>query len=724
MSSELDDDLVVAARGGDPAARQELAARCLPLVYTVVGRAAERDLDVDDIVQETMVDLMTGLPGLREPGRLRSWVVTVALRRLADARGAAREQRLARAGGLTELSERPDPASDFSGLVILRQALTREQRDVAEATRWLDPANRDLLSLWWLEIGGHLTRGEVAAAVGRPASHVAVQVQRMREQLDTSRRVVAGLRGGDCAVLADVTESWDGEPDPLWRKRIARHLQSCPACAEGGRRLIAPERLLAGLPLLVPPPGSATLAAATTASGTAKTSGAASTSGGANIGHAATGVRAGTSLLKFALPAVAAIGLTAGVVACRPDQGGPTEAAPPPVAVVTPSTRTTTEAPKPSPTPTGTATTAPATKAPKSTGFVYPAPGDRAEAAGRLPARATKSENLGQQKTNLGTNIIRDLGFSGVVSGQSLWTYGDTILDKEINGIKPMAYDAVALGIQDDPSKINFKNLGGFGQPDNWVPLTARENATGGVSRFAMGGTNVIEYAPGQGLVYYLKNDRQGGVNRLLGAGVARVKADKTGATATRTRPVHSANTGEDKDTLLWGPDDPWYGDIGITYDPRDKKVYAYGNGPDKGIYLARVPAARADDVTAYEYWDESRKAWYTGLRKVGEKQAIFGLYENYGQSNAFWSNHYNAWMYVTSGDFLGKTIAVRTAPKLEGPWTRLTKVSDACPAGDGACYAVAPHPEYDETGRTVLVSYTQVAGDKMTLHLRRVTFE
>ena len=233
---------------------QELAARYLPLVYTVVGRAADNDLDVDDIVQETMVRLVTGLPGLREQTRLRSWVVTIALRQLADARGAARQQRLARGGRLTELVEYPDPASDFVGLIVLRQALSHEQREVAEAARWLDPAYRDLLSLWWLEVGGHLTRADVAAAVGQPVPHVGVRVQRMREQLDAARRVVGTLRTRPgCPGLGEVTVAWDGQPDPLWRKRIARHVQACAACTEHTGRLVPPERLLAGLPLPVPP---------------------------------------------------------------------------------------------------------------------------------------------------------------------------------------------------------------------------------------------------------------------------------------------------------------------------------------------------------------------------------------------------------------------------------------------------------------------------------------
>ncbi|MEU0555498.1 sigma factor [Dactylosporangium sp. NPDC006015] len=267
----LDDELAAAARDGDRAAMRELAARFLPLVYSVVGRAADRDLDVDDIVRDAMTSLAAGPVVAREPARVRAWVVTVALRHLTDARAAARRRRLARESRFGGLAERPDPASDFIGLVMLRQALTHEQRDVADATRWLDPSYRDLLSLWWLEVGGHLSRADVAAAVALPVAHVAVRVQRMREQLDTARRVVAALRARPgCPALADLTASWDGRPDPLWRKRIARHLPPCDGRAtHGGGRLTPPERLLAPLPLLVPPPRLTPAAATAPSAGVA-----------------------------------------------------------------------------------------------------------------------------------------------------------------------------------------------------------------------------------------------------------------------------------------------------------------------------------------------------------------------------------------------------------------------------------------------------------------------
>jgi hypothetical protein len=43
-----------------------------------MGRAADADLDVDDIVQETMLHVVTGLPGLRDATRVatrsQQWV--------------------------------------------------------------------------------------------------------------------------------------------------------------------------------------------------------------------------------------------------------------------------------------------------------------------------------------------------------------------------------------------------------------------------------------------------------------------------------------------------------------------------------------------------------------------------------------------------------------------------------------------------------------------------
>ncbi len=51
-------------------------------------------------------------------------------------------------------------------LTITRLHLADQRRDLVEATRWLGAEDRELLSLWWLEAAGQLTRTDVTAGLG------------------------------------------------------------------------------------------------------------------------------------------------------------------------------------------------------------------------------------------------------------------------------------------------------------------------------------------------------------------------------------------------------------------------------------------------------------------------------------------------------------------------------------------------------------------------------
>ncbi|MFB7085235.1 ricin-type beta-trefoil lectin domain protein [Streptomyces sp. NPDC056296] len=349
-------------------------------------------------------------------------------------------------------------------------------------------------------------------------------------------------------------------------------------------------------------------------------------------------------------------------------------------------------------------------------GFVYPAPG-QTTGPGQLPPATTRVDYLGRQ--DYGTEVARDLGFSGVVNGQSVWTYGDTLVPDGRGGWIITANDSVGLGVKDNPIRIN-QRVGSNGWPDQWIPYTDAESANGGAGRYGMGGTNVVEYAPNKGLVWFLRNNRGSGGQGIEGAGVATVTADANGARATRV-----------SDDLMWAADEPWWGDVGVTYNSQDGKVYVYGHGAgefSRNIYLARVPANRATEVAAYEYWDQSARTWSTqrltlgganGTKKLTDAQSIFPDHM-LGQSNAFWSNHYNTWMFVAGADVGYSDIMVMTAPRLEGPWTKLTTVGSTCPTGTcGLRYAIAPHPEYDPTGKTLLVTWT----DDNVIHSSRLTW-
>ncbi|WP_405764492.1 sigma-70 family RNA polymerase sigma factor [Actinacidiphila glaucinigra] len=246
--------MVVAARSGDRQALDRLVGECLPLVYNIVGRALDGHADVDDVVQETLLRMVRGLSELRDPAAFRSWLVAITIRQVRDRerdRAVARH----RSAGLEDAERIPDPALDFAGLTILRLGLTEQRREVAEATRWLDGDDRELLSLWWLEETGELDRAELASALGLSDRHAAVRVQRMKKQMEASRVVVRALGATPgCGELRAAAATWDGVPSPLWRKRFARHIRGCGVCGGMEEGLLPMDRLLNGLPLLALPP--------------------------------------------------------------------------------------------------------------------------------------------------------------------------------------------------------------------------------------------------------------------------------------------------------------------------------------------------------------------------------------------------------------------------------------------------------------------------------------
>jgi RNA polymerase sigma factor (sigma-70 family) len=249
-----DPALVAAAQAGDPHAVDRLLAACLPLVYNIVGRALSDRTDVDDVVQETMLRVLRDLPALRAPHGLRGWLATIAVRQVGT-HLRRRDADAARTTGLAAAAGEADGGS-FEDLAILRLGLSGQRRQAVRAGRWLDPDDRTLLSLWWLETTGHLRRADLAAAIGVGVAHAGVRIQRMRDRFQTGRSVVAALAADPrCAGLDAVVAGWDGQPDPLWRKRIGRHTRSCPECGRAVSGLVAPEKLLLGI-ALVPVPAT------------------------------------------------------------------------------------------------------------------------------------------------------------------------------------------------------------------------------------------------------------------------------------------------------------------------------------------------------------------------------------------------------------------------------------------------------------------------------------
>ncbi|XVV13861.1 sigma-70 family RNA polymerase sigma factor [Actinoplanes sp. CA-131856] len=303
------------AQAGSLAARDALIAEHLPLIYNIVGRALDGHPDVDDLVQDTMLRAIRGLPSLREPSRFRSWLVAIAYRQIQMHFRASRVSRLRRLPDQVEV-----PVGDFAERATAELVVAEQRRELIEASRWLDDGDRRLLGLWWQEAAGELTRSELAAALDVAPKHAAVRVQRMKAQLDAARSVVRALRARPrCEVLQDQLRRWNGVADPLWRKRLVRHVRDCPRCVLGRHGLVAPEELLLGIAAL---PVPAAVAAA--------------------VSSAPAGMVSAPTAFAGMLPKVAAVTATAAAVAGggfvyavyeTPSSAPPAAVAPPSAAV-------------------------------------------------------------------------------------------------------------------------------------------------------------------------------------------------------------------------------------------------------------------------------------------------------------------------------------------------------------------------------------------------------
>ncbi|MER6182684.1 sigma-70 family RNA polymerase sigma factor [Streptomyces sp. NPDC001652] len=391
-------DTIAAAQAGDRQALDDLVAGWLPLVYNIVGRALNGHADVDDVVQETMLRAVDNLGALRDPDSFRSWLVAIAMRQIRD-----RARRRTAPAPLAEAAA--SDAADFAELTVLRLQLEGQRREVAEAVRWLDDEDRQLLSLWWLEVAGELTRRELAAAAGISRQHAAVRVQRLKERVETARGIVRALDGA-CPDLRELTGRWNGRPDSVWRKRLARHIRGCGYCGDTREAVVPAERLLVGI-ALVPLPVGFTLSLAFGG----KT--AAAAAGAASVGWSAKAMAALTQPF-VAVTAGATIVAGGAYVVTQPSDS------PPPRVIASPTAASTARPPvavSPSATPTPSPTPSPAPKKADLYGTVVDTV-DRAPAPDARPAALPHRPESGITSTWGARAVMQHRGETVTLSGR------------------------------------------------------------------------------------------------------------------------------------------------------------------------------------------------------------------------------------------------------------------------------------------------------------------
>lgn len=225
-----DAGLATAAAAGDRVALGAIYRRYAGLLHDYCVGLVRDHHTAADCVQDVFCIAAAELPKLREPDKLRPWLYAIArraaLRKLHETR---REP---------AVDQVPDTASVGPGPFTLT-ARNELARLVVAAAGGLSDRDRDVLELAYRQ---GLAGPELADALGVSHDCAKKLLQRLRSTFERSLGALLVARRADqhgCPELSTTLSGWDGVFTVLVRKRIARHIESCPTCDEYRRSLVS-----------------------------------------------------------------------------------------------------------------------------------------------------------------------------------------------------------------------------------------------------------------------------------------------------------------------------------------------------------------------------------------------------------------------------------------------------------------------------------------------------
>jgi RNA polymerase sigma factor (sigma-70 family) len=242
-----DAELACAAAAGDRRAFAGIYDRYADRLYSFcIGMLADRDAAAD-CVQEVFCTAAAGLGQLHEPDKLRPWLYAIARNEALRCIRARRRELLS--------EEVPEMMSAEAGPETL--AARNELAElIAEAAGGLSDRDRSVLELAYRH---GLDGPELAEALEISPGHANKLVFRLRQTIEHSLGALLVARRAQhnprsCAELQQILTGRDGRFTVLMRKRISRHIESCPECERQRRKLVNPIALLGAMPVFIPAP--------------------------------------------------------------------------------------------------------------------------------------------------------------------------------------------------------------------------------------------------------------------------------------------------------------------------------------------------------------------------------------------------------------------------------------------------------------------------------------
>ena len=180
--------LVCAARRGDKDALQQLLTRnwawLKGLVYGIIGDAEE----IDDVLQDICVRVITKIESVRQPERFRPWLAVLARRQALR----HRQNRTRRVGLVPQINDVDGRSGQFGGANPTLQKCdetaqftedlerTEQCERILEALRSLPEKYREV---FMLRYSGDLTYGQIAEILDIPLTTVHIRLVRARRMI-------------------------------------------------------------------------------------------------------------------------------------------------------------------------------------------------------------------------------------------------------------------------------------------------------------------------------------------------------------------------------------------------------------------------------------------------------------------------------------------------------------------------------------------------------------
>jgi Domain of unknown function (DUF4185) len=313
---------------------------------------------------------------------------------------------------------------------------------------------------------------------------------------------------------------------------------------------------------------------------------------------------------------------------------------------------------------------------------------------GPRPLRVVSATDLGPLRHP--DAATGDGGISGAVDGRILWTFGDTFLPSPAADGSTLRANTAGWADPRRPFVVRQRVEVGTGAPLQLVPFDAAEAAFNRAhhadgERIALWPMSVVGLGAGRADVFYQRLAVGPGVlnYRLLGVGLARVRA---GAARAERLPG-----------LLFGSAEPPFGTASVV-DRGTLSTYACRPVALSAVCrVARVPAWRMADRSAYRFWDGT--GWTADVARA--RESIPGSTTGYSVA---WNAHLHAYLAVYSRPLADQVMA-RTAPSPQGPWSGETLLLTGAPAPAGSYdYFGVQHPELATGGgRCIVVTYSHL---------------